>query len=42
MHTGIYDNADRDVEWCGAVVEFTPAGKADTLTILCAACHPQV
>jgi len=42
MHTGIDDNADRDMEWCGAVVEFTAAGKPNPFTIFCAAYHPQV
>lgn len=42
MRIGIDDNADRDMEWCGAVIEFTPAGNANPRTHLCSACHPQV
>lgn len=42
MYIGIYDNVDRDVEWCGVVVEFMFVGKVDIFIILCVVCYLQV
>lgn len=39
MHTGINDNAHRDMEWCGTVIEFPPSGKPTLLHVFNATHH---